>query len=100
MMDPRRWEQIRAVFDEVVEFSDAERARQLDVISTTDPALRAAVDQLLRADADADAWLASVESPLGVAVPDALRAQRRARELQERLQAALGGAYRVERELG
>jgi Tol biopolymer transport system component/tRNA A-37 threonylcarbamoyl transferase component Bud32 len=99
-MDPRRWEQIRAVFDEVVEVNDAERARQLDVISTTDPALRAAVDKLLRADADADAWLKSVESPLGVE-PErgGLRAQRTL-EIQARLQSALGGAYRVERELG
>jgi eukaryotic-like serine/threonine-protein kinase len=64
-VNPRRWDEIRAAFDELVELGEAERASRLATIGTTDPELREAVDVLLRADAE-----------------------------------ALGGAYRIERELG
>src|ERR687894_664131 len=65
-MNPRRWEQIRVAFDEIVELGDAERAGRLAVLGTTDPELRDAVESLLSADVEADARLALVESPLGV----------------------------------
>jgi hypothetical protein len=48
-MDARRWEAVRAAFDEVVELGKAERASRLAAISVTDAALREAVDFLLRA---------------------------------------------------
>jgi serine/threonine protein kinase/Tol biopolymer transport system component len=100
-MNPRRWDQIRAAFDEIVELGEVARASRLAAISTTDPQLREAVDVLLRADADADAWLAPVESPLGVApTPTEMNAHSASPDLQGRLTRALGGAYRIERELG
>jgi serine/threonine-protein kinase len=100
-MNSRRWDEIREVFDEIVELSEPERGSRLAAIGTTDPELREAVAVLLRADADADAWLAPVESPLGVALtPDGVSARTGSPDLEVRLQQALGKAYRIARELG
>jgi eukaryotic-like serine/threonine-protein kinase len=100
-MNPRRWDKIRAAFDEIVALDEPERERRLAAISTTDPELRDAVDVLLRADVEADAWLAPVESPLGLApTPDGINADSVSPDLQARLQNALGSAYRIARELG
>ena len=100
-MDARRWEAVRAAFDEVVELGEAERASRLATIGRTDPELRDAVDALLSADADADARLAPVESPLGFAPNgEGTRARSAVVDVQPRLQTALGAAYRIERELG
>src|ERR671920_2095886 len=100
-MYPQRWEEIRAAFDEIVELSEAERASRLAVLGTTDPELRDAVESLLSADVEADARLAPVESPLGVAPTAAGRnARSPASNLQARLQAGLRTAYRVQREMG
>jgi TolB-like protein/Tfp pilus assembly protein PilF len=100
-MDPRRWDKIRAAFDEVVELEAAERANRLAGIGAADPELRDAVDILLRADAEADAWLAPMESPFGFAqAPRGSYVRDFMPDLQARLQTALGGAYRIERELG
>src|SRR5215218_9812862 len=100
-MNSRRWEQVRVAFDEIVELGEAERASRLAVLGATDPELRDAVESLLSADVEADARLAPVESPLGVA-PTATGRNARSLdpELHARLQAGLGTAYRVERELG
>lgn len=98
-MDARRWDEVRALFDEIVELSGSERARKLAAISVTDPELRGAVDLLLQGDAGADLWLASLE-PHGFAADSSRATAQFAEELQSRLQTALGKAYRIERELG
>jgi len=78
LMDARRWEEIQAAFDTLVELNDIERRNRLTAISTSDPELRAAVESLLAADSEADARLAPLEAaflprrapaldPLGIA---------------------------------
>ncbi len=64
-----RWEQIRAAFEEIVELDAAGRADRLTAIGAKDPELRSTVEALLQADAEANAWLAPVESPLGFVAP-------------------------------
>jgi len=59
-MDPRRWETIRAAFDELVALDAAARVTRLTALGTTDPDVHAAVESLLAPDAEADARLASV----------------------------------------
>jgi len=77
-MDARRWEEIQATFDTLVELDDVERGKRLTAISTSDPELQAAVESLLAADSEADARLAPLEAafllrsapaldPLGIA---------------------------------
>ncbi len=68
-MDPHRWETIQAAFDEIVPLDAAARATRLKALGTTDPDVRAAVESLLAADAEADARLASVESRLPSPAP-------------------------------
>src|SRR5258707_3205832 len=63
-MDPRRWQEIQAAFDALVELDATARASQLANLGATDPELRAAVESLLAGDAEADARLASLEAPL------------------------------------
>ena len=60
-MDAKRWAEIRASFDELVELRSGERAARLSALAASDPELRAAVEGLLRADAAADARLGDVE---------------------------------------
>jgi hypothetical protein len=64
-----RWEQIRAAFEEIVELDTAHRDRRLEAIGAKDPELRSTLEGLLDADAQANAWLAPVESPLGFVPP-------------------------------
>jgi hypothetical protein len=68
-LSPDRWEQIRTAFEEIVDLDTARRARRLKTIGKKDPALRLTLEALLQADAQADDWLASVESPLGFIPP-------------------------------
>lgn len=68
-LSPGRWEQIRAAFEEIVELDPARRAGRLETIGAKDPALRSTLEALLEADAQANAWLAPVESPLGFVPP-------------------------------
>src|SRR5919199_245303 len=42
-MDPRRWDEIRAAFDEVVGVGEAERAERLAALGAVDPELRGGV---------------------------------------------------------
>src|SRR2546422_7079543 len=67
-MDPHRWETIQAAFDELVALDAAARVTRLTALGTTDPDVRAAVESLLAADAEADGRLASVESLLSPAL--------------------------------
>ena len=68
-LSPDRWEQIRSVFEEIVDFDTAHRERCLKTIGEKDPELRSTVEALLQADVRANAWLAPVESPLGFVPP-------------------------------
>jgi len=58
-----QWQQVRALFDEVVELAPDRRAERL--AGDTDPALRRAVELLLAGDAEADARLARLETAFG-----------------------------------
>src|SRR5688500_11695668 len=66
---PDRWEQIRTAFEEIVDLDRARRDRRLKTIGEKDPALRLTLEALLQADAQANDWLAPVESPLGFVPP-------------------------------
>ena len=70
-LSPDRWEQIRSEFEEIVDLDTARRDRRLKTIGKKDPALRLTLEALLQADAQANDWLASVESPLGFVPPSA-----------------------------
>jgi len=63
-MDRPRWEQIQTAFDELVELAPADRDARLDTLGNTDPALRAAVEAMLAADAAADLQLAPLDTAL------------------------------------
>jgi hypothetical protein len=68
-LSPHRWDEIRTVFEDIVDLDAAPRARRLKAIGEKDPALRLTLEALLQADAQADDWLAPVESPLGFVPP-------------------------------
>lgn len=63
-MDPHRWETIQAAFDELVALDEASRSSRLAALGSTDPGLRAAVESLLAADAEARARLGPLEASL------------------------------------
>ena len=63
-MDPNRWQEIRAAFDEVVALDAGNRADRLASLGATDPALRAAVEKLLAADAERSERLGPFEGML------------------------------------
>lgn len=63
-MDPRRWETIKAAFDDLIELDETRRAGRLAVLGRMDPDLRAAVESLLAADAEAEGWLAPLKAAL------------------------------------
>jgi hypothetical protein len=68
-LSPDRWERIRAAFEEIVELDRAGRDERLSVVGSKDPELRSTLEALLLADAQANDWLAPVESPLGFVPP-------------------------------
>ena len=70
-LSPDRWEHIRTEFEEIVDLDPARRDRRLKTIGKKDPALRSTLEGLLQADAQANTWLAPVESPLGFVPPTA-----------------------------
>src|SRR5262245_32798013 len=89
-VSPERWDAMMSVFAAAAEVPAAERAAFVARACGTDAALREEVESLLAAqDAAAD----FLEVPAAIAVDD------KAPELAARLQAALGDAFRVEREL-
>ena len=63
-MDPQRWREVRALFDELVELPPGERERRLAGLGAREPALRDAVARLIDADSGADARLASLDQAL------------------------------------
>jgi serine/threonine-protein kinase len=101
MMDARRWNQICVEFDGLVAASDVQRDDRVALLGMTDPTLRAAVEQLLRADAEADVRLFRVESPFGHGIrPDESSPPGCSAALQSRLRRALEPTYHLQRELG
>ena len=70
-LSPDRWEQIRTEFEEIIDLDKTRRDRRLKAIGEKDPSLRLTLEALLQADAQANDWLAPVESPLGFVPPTA-----------------------------
>jgi tRNA A-37 threonylcarbamoyl transferase component Bud32 len=87
-MTPERWRQVQAVFHSALERGVAERSTFLDQACGEDRELREEVNSLLASDQEAGGFLE--KQPLEL--PDLPK-------LAERLQASLGGRYRIEREL-
>ena len=88
VISAERWQAIGAIFADAVELPAADRPAFVANACATDPELRAQVESLLAAhDGDTD----FLERPHAAA--------RDAPDLADRLQAALGTAFRIEREL-
>jgi serine/threonine-protein kinase len=66
----RGWAEALAAFDELVDLDEPTRHERLGAIGASDPELRRAVEQLLAADARADAFLMGVDAVLGEEAPD------------------------------
>ena len=84
---PERWQEVKAVLQAALECDAGERAAFLDRACGSDATLRREVESLLDAHDGAETFLEPPAAPAGP-------------ELTEQLQAALGSAYAVERELG
>ncbi|HEX2637052.1 MAG TPA: protein kinase [Gemmatimonadales bacterium] len=92
---PDRWREVKAVVEQALGHDPVERAAFLDEVCRTDPALRQEVESLLQADPDARGLL---EPPATATLTD-IQSSAPGPELIERLRAALGAAYVIEREL-
>jgi predicted Ser/Thr protein kinase len=68
--DPRRWRRIQPLLDQVLDLPPEQRRTWLDEACAGDPGLRADVDMILRADAEAGGVL---DAATGAAVEDLLR---------------------------
>jgi serine/threonine-protein kinase len=89
MAEAARWNEIAALFDELVELPAQERARRLAAVACTDAALAAEVQGLLAADESGNALLdTDAPSALPTLLDDGVPADRRA------------GPYRLLRPLG
>jgi eukaryotic-like serine/threonine-protein kinase len=97
-MSPERWSEVMELFQAAHERAVAERPAFLAAACGDDAELQKEVAALLAADEDASPFLALEEGAELRAAAIASRAGER--HLIERLQEALGAAYRVERELG
>ena len=64
-MNDARWAEVRAVFDELADASDATRSARLAALGATDPGLRREVERLLATDADSEERLARLFAPPG-----------------------------------
>ncbi len=61
-MNAKRWEEIQASFDEIVELDASERAAHLATLASRDPELHRALKSMLEADAAASAELAAIDA--------------------------------------
>jgi serine/threonine-protein kinase len=86
---PERWQAVKTILDAAIERASAERAAFLDEACGADAALRGEIESLLAVDRHADGFLEPPAVPRHAERDDLLR-----------LRAALGAAYRIERELG
>lgn len=71
-MTPDRWQHIKAILDEVLQCPPADQPGRLDALCADDAALRSEVESLLRADADAPAFLDGDAAALGLRLFDGL----------------------------
>jgi serine/threonine-protein kinase len=85
-----RWRQVEELFDSAVSRSPEDRAAFLDQVCGEDAELRREVESLLEADSKASGFLE----------PDGRSSPPHQPDLLPRLQAALGGRYVLDRELG
>ena len=67
--DPGRWAELCAAFDALVELDAGARAERLAAIGATDPAARAALEELLDADATPASGLDRIDAIFGIADP-------------------------------
>jgi predicted Ser/Thr protein kinase len=98
-VDPERWRQLQPILDEVLELSAEERKSRLEAICGENPALRADLEALLRADAATGGVL---DEATGQLVESALRELQPERTFEERLLpgARVAGRYRIVSLLG
>jgi serine/threonine-protein kinase len=68
--DPRKWAELWAAFDTLVDLDSAARAERLDAIGTADPAARHALEELLEADANPESGLGRIDAIFGAATPE------------------------------
>lgn len=62
LIDPQRWDEIQAAFDAVVDLDPGERSARLAALGVSDPALHAALETLVAADAAGLPNLASINA--------------------------------------
>ncbi|HTX04719.1 MAG TPA: protein kinase [Steroidobacteraceae bacterium] len=88
-MSPERWQAVKAALAEAMALAEPERTAYLQRLGTSDPALRAELESLLRADEDAGTSF--LESPGAVVLETSLSNPHAGRRL---------GAYRLLEEIG
>ena len=93
-MDADRWNRIEALFEQAAELEPAARAAFLTAEIGDDPTLRAEVEALLEADADADTYLGRLSDKIVGPALEAALAQR------DVLIGSAVGPYRVLRMIG
>jgi serine/threonine protein kinase/tetratricopeptide (TPR) repeat protein len=98
MTDRPRWERILELFEEALELPPGERTHWLEQQDLSDPTLLPEVEGLLKAHERADGIL---DRSIGPAVPTADQPpELDGKQLAGLLDRALGGRYRIVRELG
>ena len=96
-MDPARWRRIESILDLALDLPSAERSALLDESCAGDAALRAEVEAVLAADAQAGGFLVT---PAGEYVPDLLADVIEDEEGEPDLSGHQMGPYRLLREIG
>jgi len=95
--DPARWRHIESILDLALDLSSAERSAILDESCADDPGLRAEVEAVLAADAQAGTFLVT---PAGEYAPDLLADAVEEEEGEPDLSGHQMGPYRLLREIG
>lgn len=95
--DLDRWQRIEAILDQVLDLPPAERTALLGSACAEDPELRAEVETLLAADAEAGGFLGV---PASEYAPDLLAEAAAGEEGEENLAGRLVGRYRLLQEIG
>jgi eukaryotic-like serine/threonine-protein kinase len=95
-----RWQEVDALFSELLDLDPAERDAHLDRRCADDPGLRDAVEELLSADSESQAFLShSAAELVGEALAAALAVSAGPDPADERIGERVG-SFRVVRELG
>ncbi len=96
-VDVTRWRRIEAILDVALDLPPAERGALLDQACAGDPDLRAEVESVLEADAQAGGFLGT---PAGEYAPDLLAGDTDEEEGETDLSGQQVGPYRLLREIG